>query len=210
MFSKIKEFFAHSDKIVRSNRHIFIVILITTLLGLLAAFILTIDAFELAKNPNAILNCSINVVINCATVANSKYSALFGFPNSIIGLIGETVFVVIAVAYLMGAKFTKHFMFGAQFAAIFALVFAISLFCISSFIIQALCPWCMLVFFSTIIMFAAVTRYNIRENNLFLPRKICKFANNYIEKDYDKFATAIVIVGVIAFIIIKYGADLFA
>lgn len=210
MFNKIKEYFLHKEKIVRSNRHIFIVILITALLGLLAAFMLTIDAFELAKNPNAILNCSINIVINCATVANSKYSALFGFPNSIIGLIGETVFVVIAVAYLMGAKFTKNFMFGAQIAAVFALIFAISLFCISSFIIHALCPWCLLVFFSTLIMFAAVTRYNIRENNLLLSKNICKRANNFIDKDYDKFALAIAVVGVIAFIIIKYGADLFA
>ncbi len=210
MLDKIREFFLHKEKMVRSNRWIFIVILVTALLGLLASFELSIDAFKLAQDPNVSLNCSINAVLNCATVANSKYAELFGFPNSFIGLIGETVFVVIAVAYLMGSKFTKNFMFGAQFAAFFALVFAFSLFGISSFIIQVLCPWCMLVFFSTIIMFAAVTRYNIRENNLFLPKKVAKSAECFVEKDYDKFATAIVIVAVVAFIIIKYGADLFA
>lgn len=224
MFNKIKEFILHKDKIVRSNRHIFIVILVTALLGLLAAFVLTIEAFELAKNPNRVLNCSINIVINCATVANSKYSALFGFPNSMIGLIGETIFVVIAVAYLMGAKFTKKFMFGAQIAAFMALIFATGLFYISSFIIQAICPWCMLVFISTIVMFFAITRYNIRENNLYLPRKTNKIVENmieedsekiskaikYIEKDYDKFLLAIIIVAIVAFLIIKYGAGLFA
>lgn len=210
MFNKIKEYIFHKDKIMRSNRHMLIVIIITAILSLIAAFNLSIDAVELAKNPNTHLNCSINVVINCATVANSKYASLFGFPNSFIGMMVEPIFIVIAIAMLMGTKFSKKFMFATEISAICALIFAFGLFFISSFIIHVLCPWCMLVFISTIIMFFAISRYNIRENNLFLSSKLEKRSNNYIDKDYDKLTLAIIIVIILAFIIINYGSALFA
>lgn len=210
MLNKISKFFKHSNKQVRANRWIFTVILITSIISLLSALILSIDAFKIAENPDVRLGCSINIFVNCATVAKSSYSAILGFPNSFIGLVGETVFVVIAVALLMGTKFSKKFMFGAQIAAIGALLFAFFLFFISSFIIQVLCPWCLLVFFSTLVMFTAVTRYNICEDNLFLSKNLSKTVKRFVEKDYDKFALAIVIVAIIAFIIIKYGSGLFA
>ena len=210
MLDKIKEYFFHKERITRSNRWIFIVILVTSILSLIASFILTIDAFELAKDPNVHLNCSINAAINCVTVANSEYSALFGFPNSFIALMAEPVLITIAIAYLMGARFPKKIMFGVQLATIFAFVFAFVLFLISSFLIQVLCPWCMLVFISSIVMFFAVSRFNIRENNLYLSNKMHKKMNNFIEKDYDKFTLALLIVLIISFIIIKYGANLLA
>lgn len=210
MFKIIKDFIFHEDKVIRSNHYIFVVILITAILSLIAAFVLSIDVIELAKNPNKHLNCSINIVINCATVANSKYSSLFGFPNSFIGLIAEPMFIVISIAALMGTKFSKKFMFGTQLAAFFALAFAFGLFYISSFIIHALCPWCMLVMISTTVMFFAITRYNIRENNLYIPKSIEKRANDFINNDFDKLTLAIIIVSIFAFIIFKYGDGLFA
>ncbi len=210
MFSRIKDYIFHHDQQVRDNRRIFIIILITACLSLYAAFVLSNEAVLLAKNPDIKLGCSLNVFINCATVATSKYATLFGFPNSFMGLIGETVFVVIAVAWLMGAQFTKKFWFGVQIMAIGALMFALMLFYISSFLIEAICPWCMLVLFSTIVMFFAITRYNIRDNNLYLPMSAAEKANKFIDKSYDRLTMAIIIVAIIAFIIVKYGSGLFA
>lgn len=209
MLNKISNFFHHRDERIRANRWMFIVILITSGVSLLAAFMLSIDAFKIAENPDAKLGCSISVFMNCATVAKSSYSAILGFPNSFIGLIGEAVFVTIAIAALMGAKFPKKFMFGVQLAAFGALLFAFALFVISSFIIQVLCPWCLLVFFSTLVMFTAVTRYNICEDNLFLSKKLAKTVKRFVEKDYDKLTLATLIVAIVAFIIIKYGSGLF-
>lgn len=210
MLNKIKDYIFHKDKIIRSNRHMLIIILVTAILSLIAAFCLSIDAVELAKNPNAHLSCSINVVINCATVANSKYATLFGFPNSFIGMMFEPIFIVVAIALLIGTKFSKKFMFAIQVSAGCALIFAFGLFFISSFIIHVLCPWCMLVFISTIIMFFAISRYNIRGENLFLPNRLKNRLINFIDKDYDKFTVAILIVAIFAFIIINYGSNLFA
>jgi len=211
MFNKkMTNFFTHKDIRVRDDRWIFTIVLIGAILSLLAAFVLSVDAIELAKNPNVQLSCSVNVVINCATVAKSQYSALLGFPNSFIGMMTEPVMIVIAVAGLAMVRFPRWFMFGVQIMATMSLAFAYYLLYVSSFIIQALCPWCLLVTFSTTLIFFSISRYNIREENLYLSGKISQVARKLVERDFDRLAMALIIVLIIAGIITKYGSALFA
>lgn len=210
MFNKIKYFFIHKDEELRGNRWIFIIILIASCLSLIAAFVLSIEAIELIKNPDAQLGCSVNIIINCATVAKSAFASMFGFPNSFIGLTTEPIFIIIAIALLAGVKFPRKFMFSIQLLATMAFIFAYYLFFISTFIIHALCPWCLLVMLSTTVVFFAITRYNIRESNLYLSKKLSTCAKDFIKKDYDKLALAVLFVIVVAIIIIKYGNGLFA
>ncbi len=206
----ILEFFTHKDRNLRDNRWIFLSMLIGALLSLLAAFVLSVETVELAKNPNAQLSCSVNVVLNCATVAKHPTSMMFGFPNSFIGMMAEPVVITVAIAGLAGIAFPRRFMFAAQIGYTLGLAFAWYLFYISFFIIGALCPWCLLVTLTTTMVWFAITRYNIRENNLYLSKKAEKVLKGWIEKDYDKFALATIVVAAIAAIIIKYGDGLFA
>jgi len=211
--SKVKKmisYFKHDDKKIRDNRWIFTSMLVGALFSLLAAFVLSVEAVELAKNPNAELSCSVNVVINCATVAAHPTSEMFGFTNSFIGLMAEPVVIIIALAGLMGITFPRLFMFFAQIGYTLGLIFALYLFYLSMFVIGALCPWCLLVTASTIFVWFSMTRYNIRENNLYLPKKIQKAAHTFIEKDYDKLVLGVLIAAIVAAIFLKYGADLFA
>jgi hypothetical protein len=78
------------------------------------------------------------------------------------------------------------------------------------FVIGALCPWCLLVTASTTFVWFSITRYNIRENNLYLPKKLQKAAQKFIEKDYDKLVLGVLIAVLIAAIFLKYGDGLFA
>lgn len=210
MLDRIRDFFMHRDKDMRSNCWLFITILITSILALIAAFVLSVEAVELAKNPNAVFECSVNVIINCATVAKSSYASLLGFPNSFLAMIFEPVFILLAILLLIGVKLPKKFMFAIQILAVGALFFALGLFYISTALIGALCPWCMLVLASTIVMFFAITKYNICEDNLYFSHKISKLAKNLIKKDYDKFLLALIFVMIIAIIVMKYGSGLFA
>lgn len=184
--------------------------LVGALLSLLASFVLSVEAFELARNPNAVLSCSVNIVLNCATVAAHPTSELFGFPNSFLGLIAEPIVITVAIAGLAGVKFPRLFMLGAQIGYTLGLIFAYVLFYISFVIIEALCPWCLLVTLTTTFVFFAITRYNIRENNLYLSKGASKRAQEWIKKDYDKVLLASIVVIAIAAIIIKYGNGLFA
>ncbi len=210
MLQAVKNFLMHHDKVVRDNRWIFISMLVGALLSLLASFVLSVEAVVLAANPDATLNCSINVVLNCATVALHPSAELWGFPNSFLGLIAEPVVITVAIAGLSGIKFPRPFMFAAQIGYGLGFVFAWYLFATSYFVIQALCPWCLLVTLTTTLVFFAITRYNIREENLYLSKPLSKRLKQWIAKDYDKLVLATIVVGAIAAIIFKYGSDLFA
>jgi uncharacterized membrane protein len=208
MFNGVKTFLTHQDEHIRDNRWIFISMLIGAILSLIAAFVLSVDAIELAKNPNASLSCSVNLVVNCATVSRHPSASLFGFPNSFLGLVAEPVVITLAIAGLSGVRFPRRFMFSAQIFYTFGFLFAYYLLYVSMFIIQALCPWCLLVTLSTTFVFFSMTRYNIREDNLYLSSKVAKRAKLFIQRDYDKFILATLVVAIIAGIILKYGSAL--
>jgi uncharacterized membrane protein len=209
MFSKLKEFFTHEDLKFRDNRWIFTSMLVGSILSLIASFVLSAEVLQLAKNPDAVLSCSVNIVLNCATVAQHPTNELLGFPNSFLGMMAEPVVITVAIAGLAGVAFPRRFMFAAQVGYTLGFIFAWYLFAISFFVIQALCPWCLLVTLTTTFVFFAITRYNIRENNLYLSSKISKAAHRFIERDYDKFALATIVVAAIAAILVKYGDGLF-
>ncbi|HCR55499.1 TPA: vitamin K epoxide reductase [Candidatus Saccharibacteria bacterium] len=210
MFNSVKDFFTHSDKKLRDNRWIFTSMLIGSLLSLLASFVLSVEAIELAKNPNAALSCNVNAVLNCGTVNNHPTGTLLGFPNSFIGLMAEPIVITVAITGLAGVAFPRKFMFAAQIGYSLGFMFALFLFYVSFFIIQALCPWCLLVTLTTILVWFAITRYNIRENNLFLPKSMQNKLHSWTEKDYDKLAMFSLIAVLIAAILLKYGSGIFA
>lgn len=206
---RIREFFTHSDRDLRDNRWIFTSMLIGAALSLLAAFVLSVESFQLAKDPDASLSCSVNVVLNCATVAKHPSAEMLGFPNSFFGMIAEPIVITVAIAGLAGIRFPRGFMFAAQIGYTLGLIYALYLLSISYFVIQALCPWCLLVTLTTILVWFAITRYNIRENNLYLPKKLQASLRSLIKKDYDKLAMFSLIAFIVVAILVKYGNGIF-
>lgn len=210
MFNKIRNYFTHEDKIIRDNRWIFITILVASIISLIAAFTLSIEAFELAKNTDAKFTCDINSIVSCGAVARTSWATMFGFPNSFIGLIVQPAMIMFVLALMFGTKFPKHFASLVQVINVLAVIFAYFLFAISLLYIHAICPWCLAVMFAETFVFFALTRYNIREENIHLPRKWYVGAKKLIDKDYDKLVLACVIVIDIAILIASYGSKLFA
>lgn len=208
MFHKIKTYFTHKNARLRDDRWIFLSMLIGAVLSLVAAFVLSVESLELARNPNATLSCSINVVVNCATVAKTWQANLLGFPNSFFGMVAEPVVITVAIAGLAGVKFPRRFMYVAEIFYTFGLLFALWLLYESFFVIQVLCPWCLLVTATTLFVWFAITRYNIREENLYLPPKLSRTLQGWVAKDYDKVALFGVVALIIAAIILKYGSSL--
>lgn len=208
--NKVINYFTHSNEKLQDNRWIFASMLVGSLLSLWASFVLSTEAIELAKNAGAPLSCSINAVLNCATVGNHPTANMFGFPNSFLGLIAEPIVITVAIAGLAGIKFPRRFMFAAQIGYTLGFLFALTLFYISFAIIRVLCPWCLLVTLTTTLVWFAITRYNIRENNLYLPKKLQHALHGLIEKNYDKLLMWGIIVALTAAIVLKYGDALFA
>lgn len=204
MFSRV---LTHARE--NSNIWIFSTMAFSAFLSLVAAFVLSYEAFELLKNPNANLSCNINAIINCSSVMQHPSAELLGFPNSFFGLIAEPVVLTIAFAGLAGVRFPRAFMAMAQIGYTLGLIFALYLFFTSVFVIGALCPWCLLVTLSTTLVFASLLHYNIRENNLYLSDKLSRTLQQGIKKGYDKFATAVFLAALVFVVLIKYRDALF-
>ncbi len=210
MFLKIKRYFTHEDKKIRDDRWIFVSMLVGAALSLTASFVLSSEAIQLAKNPQAVLSCSVSLVLNCATVALHPSASVFGFPNSFLGLMAEPVVITVAIAGLAGVKFPRLFMFVAQICYTLGLAFAFWLFSQSYFVIGALCPWCLLVTATTTFVWFAITRYNIRENNLYLSEPASRMMHRFVAKSYDKVALFSIIMLLVVAIVLKYGSALFS
>jgi hypothetical protein len=114
--------------------------------------------------------------------------------------------LTVAITYLFGAKLPKNFMAVAQLGVTVEILFAYWLFFDSVFMIQALCPFCLAVTFSSTMIFAAITRYNILENNLYFSPKTQKRFEWFMEKDYDKVAIAGWIVLMVTSVLLKFPA----
>lgn len=211
MLSKIRSIYMKKKEATsRDDRWVFGSMLFGSICSLVASFVLSKEAIELAANPHAILNCSISVVVNCATVASHPSAHLLGFPNSFLGMMAEPVVITVAVAGLARIKFPKQFMFAAQIGYTLGFVFALYLLYMSYAVIGVLCPWCLLVTLTTTLVWFAMTRYNVRENNLYLPEKIQERVHSFVVKDYDKLVMWAFVALVVIAIVAKYGNSLFA
>ncbi len=188
---------------------IFGYMLFSSLLSLVASFVLSVDAIALAANPDAILACNINSVISCGTVGSTWQANLLGFPNAFLGLIAEPVVITIAVASLGGVRFPRWFMLAAQVVYTIGLGFAYWLFYQSLFHINALCPWCLLVTLSTTLVFSSLTHVNIRDNNLFLSPRTHKALKSGLEMGLDALIVVLWLAAIVVTIVLKYGAALF-
>ena len=141
-------------------------LIIGGIIAFAAAFALTLDKIHLLEDPNAQLSCSFSVLIGCATNLASPQGAVFGFPNPLIGLAAWSVVITIGMALLAGARFARWFWIGLNVGMLGAVAFVIWLIGQSIFVLDVLCPWCMVTWAVTIPSFLTVTLYNLKVGNL--------------------------------------------
>lgn len=193
----------------RADRLTFAIMLASSLLSLLASFVLSVDAVLLAADPDIELTCDINAAISCGTVGQAWQASLLGFPNAFLGLVTEPVVITIAAAALAGVRFPRWFMLTAQAVYLLGLVFAYWLFSQSFFVIGALCPWCLLVTASTTTVFTSLMRFNIRENNFGLRPRLHERLTSWLRIGVDYAVVAVVFAVLAAAIVVKYQHALF-
>ena len=132
-------------------------------LGLLAAFELTLEKILTLSNPDYVPACNVGVLVGCSVNLGSDQGALFGFPNPLIGLMAWPVVITTGVALLAGARFARWYWIGLNVGVTGALAFVIWLIAQSIYVLDVLCPWCMLTWAVTIPVFLVVTLRNLRE-----------------------------------------------
>ena len=200
----------HSEE--KSVRTSFIVLLCGAILALIAAFVLSVEEIHLLKNPDAILSCSFNIVLNCAAVMHTwQASVFFGVPNMLIGLMAFPVLVTVAVAAIWGgASFKRWFLLALNSGVLLGTIFAYWLFFNSVYVIQVLCPWCLIVTLSCTLMLAAVTHITLKKNLLGFKKQANDGVQSFLTGGYHQLLTASWLVLMAVLVFVQFGADLFA
>ncbi|WP_123307304.1 vitamin K epoxide reductase family protein [Cellulomonas sp. PhB143] len=184
--------------------------LVGAIVSLVASFVLSVDAIELATNPGTVLSCDINAIVSCGTVGSAPQSALFGFPNSFLGLVSEPVVITLAVLGLSRIRFPRWFLVAAQSVYLLGVIFAYWLLYQSMFVIGALCPWCLSVTAATTLVFLSMLHWNILEGTVPWPRRVQSVAMTVVRSGAYGYLTATWFVLLAAAILLKYGSALFA
>lgn len=158
------------------------ILLIGGIVGVFCAGVLTVEKIHLLKDPSSSLSCDLNPIIACGSVINTPQASAFGFPNPLIGLVGFGAVAIIGAAMLAGASFKRWFWLGLQVGVTFGVGFVTWLQFQSIYSIEALCPYCMVVWAVMIPIFWYTTLYNLREGHIKLSRKlqpVSKFMQRY-------------------------------
>ena len=140
-------------------------------IGLAAAAVLLVEKIALLEDPSYVPSCSINPILSCGSVMQTSQAEAFGFPNPIIGVAGFSVVLAAGVAILAGARLERWFWLGMQAGVTFGVGFVHWLIFQSLYRIDALCPYCMVVWTVTIPIFWYVTLHNLRRGFLRAPEK---------------------------------------
>jgi uncharacterized membrane protein len=161
------------------------ILVIGSILGLISAAVLTYDHNKIAQNPSYVPSCNLNPIIACGSVIKSKQAEAFDFPNPYIGLVAFPMVIVAGVAIFAGGTFKRWFWWCLEAGTIFGLGFIHWLFFETVYRIHALCPYCIVVWITTITMFWYLTLYNLQAGNIVLPKSWKRFTNFLVRHHLD-------------------------
>lgn len=210
MFNKLREWIKKGKTDEKSHYWVFGVMLAGGIAALAAAFTLTIEKFHLYEDPNAVLSCSINLVLNCTTVMQTWQASVFGFPNMLIGLMAFPVVITVALAGLAGVKFPRWWLILANIGFLLGAIFSYWLFFSSVYAIQVLCPWCLIVTTATTLIFSSMLHYNLRLNTFRLSEKTNARVQRFLSGGYHQMIVLSWIALMVVLVFLKFGDALFA
>ncbi|MBX3312393.1 MAG: hypothetical protein KF916_05820 [Microbacteriaceae bacterium] len=123
-------------------------------LGWIASLELTLARFQSLEFPDQQLGCDFGILVNCSdSLAAWQGRVFFDIPNTLFGLAGFAVIIVIGAAIIAGAKFAPWF-WGFWLVGVTAQFALTAWFQYQSiFVIGSLCPWCIAMWFASVPIF---------------------------------------------------------
>jgi uncharacterized membrane protein len=131
--------------------------------GFIASFLLTVDKIKILKDSQFNPGCNISETLNCKSVMLSKQAEVFGFPNSLIGIAAFAIFIAVSIAILGQVDFPKWFLQIAFSGTLLGVIFSHWLAYQTTFVIGALCPYCMVAWFGTFLILSSLIQELLRK-----------------------------------------------
>lgn len=156
------------------NRVFPYLLIVCSAVALGCSFVLSQDELAIAKNPTFAPSCNLDPVLSCGNVIRTHQAAIFGFPNPWLGLAAFSVFMVIGIGLLAGAQFKRWFWLAMEAGLGLAMIFAYWLLAQSIFVIQALCPFCLIVDVVLTTAFWYTTLYLIGNGQIVVTNRLAR------------------------------------
>ena len=188
------------------------VMLFFSAIALLTSLILSAETLALARAPKKLLSCDFNSVVSCSRVSQAWQAEIvkFGelsFPNAFFGIAAESVFVTLAVIGMIRVRVPRWFAICTWLGGLCALAYAYWLFSQSMFVIHALCPWCIVLMFSTTMQFISLTHASVSSQKLLVKR--FSLVESYYRLRYDLLIDALWVAALLTLILCQYSKVFF-
>lgn len=171
------------------------VLAITGVGGVFASLMLSIEEFQHLKHPTQKLACDLNPLVGCGNILDTwQGHVLLGIPNQFLGLIGFAALTTLGVLLLAGIKFPKWIWKGLQAGMVGGVIFVFWFMFESLFVLNHLCPYCMLTWVVTLAAAWYTTVYNIHTGIIALPNNLKKAGNFAVRHHADILVTLYVVI----------------
>lgn len=158
-----------AGKVRRLDRATAWILIAGGVLGLIAAFELTVEKVRVLADPTYVPACDLNPVLSCGSVIITPQAEVFGFPNPVLGLTGFAVVITLGVLLAARVAMPRWVWLGLNAGALAGFAFVQWLVWQSLYSIGSLCPWCMVVWTVTAPIFVWVTSANLLSGRLPTP-----------------------------------------
>jgi len=168
------------------------ILIIGSIIGFLASFVLTVDVIRLTANPDVELPCNLNPFVSCTSVATSEQASVFGFPNSLLGITAFSMLFAIGIMLLFGGsnsslldkvtgenRARRPLWLLVNLGTLAAMIFVMWFFYQSVYNIASLCIYCMIVWSVTWPIFLYTTIWNFREDHFKFFPNLFQFISKY-------------------------------
>ncbi len=147
IFDNLKSIFQHKIKI---PNWFFITSVILSVIGLINAFYLLNEHFAFQNDGNSTM-CVIEIMGNCNDVLHSQYSEFMGVPVAAFGVL--YYLAVIVTLLILKQRPLRGVAISLLGLTSFGFLFSVVLVYLQFFVIHAVCPYCMLSAFLSLILF---------------------------------------------------------
>ncbi|MGA1248400.1 MAG: vitamin K epoxide reductase family protein [Candidatus Nanopelagicales bacterium] len=141
-----------------------VTLLMMSLIGLFASGAIITERINLLKNPGESLSCDLNPLFSCGTVMSSPQANTFGFPNPMLGLVFFGMLLAFVGLAFVKTEFPPITAKLGLTAASFGAGFSIYLFSQTTYVIGAICLYCVAVWFASFITFSEFLHINLSES----------------------------------------------
>lgn len=167
------------DEQARADRRLGWFTLLPGLIALASSSMLVYERLQIYMDGAHKSVCDLNALLNCGTVMRTWQAEVFGFPNPFIGLVGYGIVLAISTALIAGARFKRWYWIGMQVGHTLAMAFVLWLWYNTTFDINALCLFCMIVWVMQTMIFVRVTTRNLQAGVIPAPESIRLAAPNW-------------------------------